>query len=364
MKLRFSWGAALFAASLSVAYADSDAGAVFVMSNSADHNEVLTFSRSANGKLQATGRVSTEGRGSGGTTDPLGSQGSLTLSSDNRFLFAVNAGSGSISSFRVHGDDLRLVDVTHSGGSAPVAVAQWGDLVYVLNFAGNSSVVGFRLDEEGRLTEIHNSIRYLSTANSGASSLAFTPDGKSLIVTEKLNNLIDVFPVRSGGRLGTVVATKDPSAGLFDVVTAQQNTVIALEAGAGSISSFLVEAGALMPIGTPAATNGQASCWSVVTPDGKWVYTANSGSSTISGFRIVGAGSVTPVVPGSVVATLPAGSTDLDIAVSADSKFLYSLNSGAGSVGVFKINADGTLTSRFVIGAFTATSGFNGIAAY
>lgn len=335
-----------------------------MMTNSADHNEVLAFSRSGNGNLKTAGKVATEGRGSGGTTDPLGSQGSLTLSLDHKFLFAVNAGSGSVSSFDVHGDDLHLVDLALTGGSAPVAVAQWGDLVYVLNFAGNSNVIGFHLSDDGHLARIPDSIRYLSTANSGASSLVFTPDGKWLVVTEKLTNKIDVFPVENNGTLGTVATTIDPSAGLFDVAVTPEGAVLALETSNASVSSFLVESGSLTSIGTPALTHGAASCWSAVAPNGRWVYTANSGSSNISGFAITGAGIVSPLVPGSIVASLPTGSTDLDIAVSADSKFLYSLDTGAGTIGIFKINADGTLNTPTVVSAFIPTSGFNGLAAY
>ena len=63
-----------------------------------------------------------------------------------------------------------------TGGAAPVAVAEHGGWLYVLNFAGNSDVVGFRVDD-GSLIKIANSERFLTTANSGASSLAFTPDG-------------------------------------------------------------------------------------------------------------------------------------------------------------------------------------------
>jgi hypothetical protein len=65
------------------------AGAVFVMTNAADKNEILSFQRAADGTLQAPRRFATGGRGSGGNTDPLGSQGSLTLSQDRSFLFAV-----------------------------------------------------------------------------------------------------------------------------------------------------------------------------------------------------------------------------------------------------------------------------------
>ena len=66
-------------------------GAVFVMTNDADRNEVISFKRESDGSSQAGKRFSTGGRGTGGVTDPLESQGSLTLSQDHSLLFAVNA---------------------------------------------------------------------------------------------------------------------------------------------------------------------------------------------------------------------------------------------------------------------------------
>src|SRR3954468_19785640 len=70
----------------------SGRGAVFVMTNAADRNEVFSYDRDAYGKLYEHDRYVTGGRGSGGKTDPLESQGSLTLSKDRGLLFAVNAG--------------------------------------------------------------------------------------------------------------------------------------------------------------------------------------------------------------------------------------------------------------------------------
>src|ERR1700758_851565 len=116
--------------------------AVFVMTNAADNNEVIAYQRNADGSLRETQRIPTGGRGSGGNNDPLESQGSLTLSEDHSLLFAVNAGSGEISVFRVEGSDLSLADKELSGGSEPNAVAQHGHLVYVLNTGGSSNVVG------------------------------------------------------------------------------------------------------------------------------------------------------------------------------------------------------------------------------
>jgi 6-phosphogluconolactonase (cycloisomerase 2 family) len=332
------------------------------MTNAAYHNEILSFERQSDGSLKKYGTFHTGGRGSGGTTDPLGSQGSLTLSDDHSLLFAVNAGSGEISSFLVDGPKLLLVDVKPSGGSAPVAIAQHGTLLYALNFAGNSSVVGFTIDD-GSLTQIPGSIRYLTAANSGASSLAFSPDGSFLAVTEKLTNKIDVFPVKSDGTLGAAVVTQDASAGLFAVAFAPNGTLLAVETGGSTISSYWVEASGMLTglsIGVP--TLGAGTCWHAITPNGEWVYTSNSATSTISGFTIAAAGTLTPLA-GTVVATNPAGTTNLDVAVSGDGKFLYSLNVGNGTIGVFSIENHGKLTSLGELPAFAAKVGFNGIAA-
>src|SRR5258708_1161509 len=76
-------------------------GAVFAMTNGVDKNEIIAFRRNDDGTLQETRRFATDGRGSGGKVDPLGSQGSLVLSGDRSQLFAVNAGSGELSVFRV-----------------------------------------------------------------------------------------------------------------------------------------------------------------------------------------------------------------------------------------------------------------------
>ena len=119
--------------------------------------------------------------------DPLASQGSLTLSQDNSLLFAINAGSGTLSVFRVEGSHLFLWDRVPTDGSEPNAVAQHGSLVYVLNTAGSSSVVGFRL-HGGKLAPIPDSLRFLSSNGVGSASVAFSPDGRFLYAANGLSN--------------------------------------------------------------------------------------------------------------------------------------------------------------------------------
>ncbi len=347
----------------------TNSGAVFVMTNAADKNEIVAYKRSADGSLQEGKKFATGGRGSGGVTDPLGSQGSLTLSADQSLLFAVNAGSGSISVFRVQGASLSLLDRVPCGGSEPVAVAQHENLVYVLNAGGASSVVGFRLGADGRLKAIADSIAYLSTGNSGASSLSFSPDGQFLLVTEKLTNNIDAFHVQINGTLGPIAVNPSAGPGAFSVLFAPSGTVLVSETGpaggtnASAISSYtLLPNGILTAVSANVPTLGAATCWHVVTPNGKFVYTSNAGTSTISGFAIGSTGALTPI-SGTIVGTNPSGSTNLDIAVSSDGKYLYTLDSGTGSVSVFGINQDGTLTSLGDVGGLSEDAGYNGIAA-
>jgi 6-phosphogluconolactonase (cycloisomerase 2 family) len=345
------------------------AGAVFVMTNAADKNEIITYERGTDGSLSESRRVATGGRGSGGTTDPLGSQGSLTLTQDRSFLLAVNAGSGEISVFRVHGAMLALVDKVPCGGSEPVSVVQHNNLVYVANAGGNSNVVGFSLGGKGKLTPIPGSIAFLSTSNSGPGSVSFSPDGRFLLVTEKVTNNIDVFPVQTDGKLGPVVINPSAGPGAFAVLFAPNGAALVSETGptgghdAGALSSYAVQSnGKLSTISTNVPTLGTATCWQAVTPDGRFAFTANSGSSTVSGFSIGANGALTPL-SGTVVATLPNGSIDLDMAITVDGKFLYTLDSGTGKVSILGIDADGTLNSLGEAGGLQASAGFNGLAA-
>jgi len=348
---------------------DADnAHAVFAMTNAADRNEVIAYARAENGSLREVHRFLTGGRGSGGNTDPLASQGSLTLSQDQAFLFAVNAGSGDISVFFVNGSRLFLVDKEPSGGSEPNAIAQHGDLVYVVNTGGSSSVAGFRF-KGGHLFPIKNSLAFLSTNTSGAASIAFSPNGQFLTITERLTNDIDVFKVKTDGTLSPIVINPSAGPGAFAVTFAPDGAAIVSETGpanvtnGSAVSSYAVLAnGTLSAISTSVATLGAANCWNVVTPDGRFVYVSNSASASISGFAISTTGALTPL-GGTVVGENPGGATNLDIAVSSDGKFLYTLNSGNGTIGIFAIQKDGSLINVGTAGGIDPNSGFNGIAA-
>jgi len=354
---------------LSFAQPSSHSGAVFLMTNAADKNEVLAYERANDGSLTLSAHYDTEGRGSGGVTDPLASQGSIILSQDHSLLFVANPGSGNISVFGVNGSRLWLLDKFPSGGSSPVSIAQNGGLLYILNQGAAGSVVGFYQKYPGHFQQIENSTQYLTGDDAGGSSVSITPNGKFLLVTEKATGKFDVFPILNNGALGAKVTTASPGPGLFGATIAPNGIVLANETGpaggtnASAVSSYAIQAnGALTPISQSVPSLGNANCWSAITPNGKFLYVDNSASNTVSGFAIGSSGRLTPLGD-TVLGSLPEGSTNIDMAISADGKYLYTLNSSNGTIGIFAIQPDGSLTYIAETGDLPKSAGFNGIAA-
>src|SRR5919202_3477422 len=179
------------------ARADDGAGVVYVMTNAAEQNAIVTYQRAPDGRLTERGRYATVGLGSGagGTVppDPLGSQDALLLREP--WLFAVNAGSNEVSVFRTAGDRLTLRDTVASGGRYPVSLTFHAPWLYVLNAGGVGTISGFTLAPDGRLTPHPGALRSLGTPtpDDGAqphilespAQVGFTPHGDRLVVSDK-----------------------------------------------------------------------------------------------------------------------------------------------------------------------------------
>ena len=188
-------------------------------------------------------------------------------------------------------------------------------------------------------------------------------------MTERETNSIDAFRVQKNGTLSPIVINPSAGPGVFALTFASNGAAVAVETGpaggqnASAISSYSVASnGTLTPISASVPTLGAATCWNAVTPNGKWVYTSNAGTSNISGFSIGSNGALT-ALPGTIVGTNPTGATNLDIAITTDGKFLYTLDGEIGKITIFAIQSDGTLTNLGTIGGLPRDVGFNGIAA-
>src|SRR5687768_6085829 len=185
---------------------NGSAAAVYVQTNAADGNEVLAFKRDADGRLAQIERFATGGRGTGEAH--LASQGSMVLSRDGRGLLVVNAGSDDVSLFALEEGGLGLTDRVASGGAMPTSMAVHEDLVYVLN-NGTPNITDFTI-VGGRLVELEGSARRLSADGADPAQVAFSPEGRSLVVTERGTDSISTYAIDERG-YATGPATIDSS---------------------------------------------------------------------------------------------------------------------------------------------------------
>ena len=356
--LGFAPGAALAA--------PDDPGAVYVMTNAPAANAVLVFDRAANGALAPAGSYATGGNGTGAS---LGSQGALVLSEDGRWLLAVNAGSDSISVFAVRPDGLRLASTTPSGGGMPTSLTVNDHLVYVLNEGDPGNITGFALAENGKLRELPHSTRWLSNGGVGAApggaEVAFSPNGRLLVVTEKNTNLIDTYTLGRGdlaiGPVTHASAGVTPYGFAFD----RQATLIVSEAFGGAVngsavSSYRARGNNLQVVSASSPTHQTAACWIVVTDNGKYTYTSNAGSGVISGYTVGHDGRLTLLNADGLTASTGAGSGPTDMALSHNSHILYVFAGGSHQIASFLVHADGSLAP---LGTAAIPAGAAGIAA-
>jgi 6-phosphogluconolactonase (cycloisomerase 2 family) len=338
--------AAASAASAQHRFTPGAGRAVFVQTDNLSGNQVVAYHRSAGGTLTLAGTYATGGLGgqlSGSVVDHLASQGSLGYDPGSGLLFAVNAGSDTVSVFAASGDRLALRQVIGSGGVFPVSVAVRGSLVYVLNALGGGSVQGFRA-ASGRLVPIPGSARSLGLNPSASPQFtntpgqaSFSPDGTQLIVTTKANgDDIDVFGVGPDGRLSpSPVVNPEPGTVPFAIAFDPAGHLVIADAGTNALSTFALSPGGTVTELDSVGTGQSATCW--VASDGNLEFASNAGSATISGYAVTWAGQLTLT---GQTATDPG---TVDAAVTPSGRFVYVQTGGNGIVDEFAVRG-GSLT--------------------
>lgn len=375
-------------------------GAVYTMDNSVVANHIYAYGRSSDGRLTPIGSFATGGKGgifdAFDGLDPLISTDSIALTADHKFLLAVNAGSSSVSVFRVNKDrGLTLTDQAKTFGVGTDSIAIHGSTVYVSvvdsdgQFGGPDNqaggITGFRLTDNGKLIPLPFSTRQLPSRPSG---VRFSPDGKFLVVTtfnagsatlaSGSVDEVSAFRVLGGGWLslkpvGTGVSTLPnnaagrnmPGAIGLDVIAANgQQYVVATEARefsplglppefdtlqTGSVSSWRIErSGALTPIdqdvlvGRQVTSGQRTTCWLEFLPNQSGFWVANALDASISMFSFNDghmtlieekAAAGAPALPSD-----PFGTSDgfIDLARSGDGKYLYQLLGLSGTINVYE----------------------------
>ena len=338
--------------------------AVFVQTDNTAGNQVVAYRRVAGGTLKLAGTYNTGGLGgqlTGSVVDHLASQGSLTYDAEHGLLYAVNAGSNTVTVFSTDGATLSRQQVIGSGGTFPVSVAVHGDLVYVLNALKGGSVQGYRVDD-GRLQYLPGSARALHLNPTATpqftntpGQVAFSPDGSQLIVTTKANgNNIDVFGVQPGGILSdSPVVNNEPGAVPFAIAFDPAGHLVIAEAGPNALATFTLGEDGTVTLLDQVGNGQAATCW--VARDNNHLFASNAGSANVSGYRSNAAGHLT---------LLGQTSTDpgtVDAVASPHGAYLYVQTGANGIVDEYSVS-DGNLTK---IGSVTVAgaAGGEGIAA-
>jgi 6-phosphogluconolactonase (cycloisomerase 2 family) len=335
------------------ALAQDFTGAVYAGTN-AQQNGLVAYGRKPDGTLSYIGDYLSGGAGSrlntGAPIDTLISAHSV-VNVDNDFVLQTNAGSNTISSFRVNSDfTLTLVGVVPSGGFGPDTIVERDGVVYVANVESNGIPTGpqnevgdidaFALNREtGELREIPGSKRQLVGR---PSDLAIDPGAHSLVVSlynagstgisnSAANAELEDFAIVRPGFLtpfpvSAVTSTHPNNAenrnlpgaigvairevnGHEVVVVAESREWLANGQSAslsqfqtGSISTFALDGfGFLRPISLDVPTSSPittgptntttSSCWLSFDEDGQSFWVVSASSSIISSFRFNGDGS-------------------------------------------------------------------------
>lgn len=301
---------------------------------------MLVFEPMPDGNLALVARAPTQGQGSGAR---LGSQGAVALSGDGRHALVVNVRSNTVSTFALGNGGPVLASVADSGGLQPISVTEHDGLVYVLNAGGAGNVAGFR-NAHGDMHALHNSSRGLSAAGgTGPAQVGFGADGELLVITEKTSNRITSFPVRRNGTLGNAVVSASSGATPFGFAFDRRDNLIVSEAPGSAASSYHFDERSATPtlLSASVASTQAAACWVAVTPNSRFAFTANAGSSTLSSYRIARSGRIELV--SAVAGSTGVNAGALDITISPDGRRLFAIASRSLQIVAFGIGFDGAL---------------------
>jgi 6-phosphogluconolactonase len=347
----------LIAGSTAVSSAASSPGDthVYVNDNTAGINTVAGFTRHSDGTLTPL-PGSPFVAGGAGKGALIGSQGALQATADGRYLLVADAGSNQISVLRVLPNG-SLVQAqgspVSSGGLTPISIAVHGGLVYVANEGSSgsgSNYSGFTINAGGHLSPIAGSTVSLpATANPG--DILFNSTGANLVgievgTTDPSTFRIDSFTVGSDGRLtaapGSPFAAQaaGPFGSEFSPTNPSRLYVSNAHAGAGngSVSAFSLSAGgSLTSIGaSPYADSQTAPCWVEITHDGRWLFTVNTGSTTISSYTIQADGSLQLL--GSTGFSSGTGIRPFDARLDPTGSTLYVVDGALDAVSAFAVS--------------------------
>jgi len=272
---------------------------------------------------------------------PFDTDQNVVIDHDRRLLFAVNPGSNSIAVFHIRPHDGALEPVQGSpfpsGGINPVSIGLRGDQTVIINqemdpaqnvSGGSPSIVTRHVTKDGRIVKFPADTTIPLPAGSAPSQALTANDRPFVFDAEFLGGRLASYRLLPNGRLTanppqslpaseSVGATAPLPLGLWANPDARQ-----LYVGFVTVSKLGVytwdENG--VPIFERTVTNsGKAICWLRTNRAGTRLYTANTGSSTVSVYD-----TTDPEEPKEIQAVRTSGPGALfQLALDPTERFLY-----------------------------------------
>ncbi|MDX6400009.1 MAG: hypothetical protein QOF27_615 [Gaiellaceae bacterium] len=337
-------------------------GTVYTQTNGLSSNAVIAFNRYADGSLKQRQVVKTGGKGGAeqqpgctATCPILDANGEVNLSSNGKLVFAVNAGSNTVSSFRETRTGLKRVDQKSSGGTFPISLTSHGNLLYVLN-TNSGNISGFHFSSSGHLSPIAGSTQAL-TANPptgfGARQVGFDRTGRLLTATVLGASLIDTFVLKADDTPLAAVPHPTSSPLPFGFAFDWRNRLVVSQLvnpmGTGDTAVYDVSSSGAVTDNNTQPSQGADPCWVAITKDGRFVFVVNTGGgapATITRYRLEDSGTLT-----FLGLTQPNGQefARTDEVLSRDSRFLYVLvpsiaKGDTSKIDEFQVGGDGSLS--------------------
>lgn len=321
---------------------EPNSGYVYMQTNEPERNRVLAFRRAGDGTLTPSGAYDTGGAGDG--IPHLASQGSVVLTGDGRYLLVTNASSGDVSVFAVGEDGLSLVQTVATGHS-PKSVAEYEGLVYVLN-TRDPSLTGLRLS--GLKVEPLAESTHKLASDADPAQVGFSPEGVTLVVTERGTNAILAYPVDAAGHLGEPLVQLSSGPTPYGFAFTKRGGLVVTEAfggqrGKAAASSYVISDGGLAPVSRSVGNGRSESCWAVATNDDRYVFTINFADGAVSRYSIGAEGGI--ALDEAAAGLVLDGQTGLrDEALSSDGGFLYVIHADSRRVFGWALGAGGALS--------------------
>lgn len=315
---------------------------VYTITNPNGANAIAAYERNPQtGELTFRATYPTGGLGTGQIID---SQSPLVVNAAGTFLYAVNVRSNSISVMAIREDgSLEAVgSPVPSRGVEPSSLALNDDLLYVANKGDGATppnYSGFRVNGDGTLSRIKRRVEL--NIGDDLTQVLFNRTGDKLIGLRLGGRIIDCFTVvRQNGRLRPLAQLGNqigPFAAAFNPTNDTQLIVSDVRLP-GAVSYTVTEQGQINQITAVSNAPDRAACWITIHNNGTYVWLANTGSSTLSLYTINTDGSLNLIGNHN---TFAFGRAPFEIVLDKDSRFLYELNTRAGSQSIHVLRVTG-----------------------